>query len=146
MIVDEISKLEMYQGLNPRFVRVVEFIKSHPIETLPLGKTQIDGDDVFVNVVDSPIKTREEARLESHRDMIDIQVPLSACEEHGYTPVSRLEVAPYDDVNDIAFYEPMAETYFKLQPGQFVIYFPHDGHAPAITSTGLRKAIFKVKF
>lgn len=146
MIIDEINKLEIYQNLSPRFPRVVEYLKRNQLETLPLGKTLIDGEDIYVNIVDSPVKSRKDARLESHLMMIDIQIPLSGSEEHGYTPVSHLEVTPYDDVNDIAFYTPLAETYFELRPGEFVIYFPHDGHAPAITATGLRKAIIKVKY
>ena len=59
----------------------------------------------------------------------------------------------YDEGCDMTMHDPAApktsedvtQTYFMLHPGQFAIFFPEDGHAPAITPTGLHKAIIKVK-
>jgi len=145
MILDDLNKFSNYVDINPLFPLVEEFLKSHDLTKLPLGKTLIAGDDLFVNIVDSPVKSKDEAKLESHNVMIDIQIPISAGEMHGYTPRSALPEVNYDEKNDISFYKGRAEIYFNLKPTQFVIYFPHDGHAPAITTTGLRKAIFKVR-
>lgn len=153
MIVDSIENLEQYAVLNPRFAAVAEFLRNHDLSTLSAGKHEIQGDEIFVNVQDAPVKTREEARFETHRQMIDIQVPLSGCEEHGWCPLADLPEAPYDATTDMTLHDPvspapissLASTYFVLRPGQFAIYFPTDGHAPAITPVPLRKAIFKVK-
>lgn len=146
MILDDISNLAQYQNCNPRFPQIVEFLKSHNLNDMTPGHYEIDGAHLFVNIVDSPAKTKAEAKLESHQKMIDLQIPISGSEEHGYTPVSKLPKAVFDEKNDIAFYEPQGDMYFTLNPGQFVIYFPQDGHAPAITPTGLRKAIFKIEY
>ena len=81
------------------------------------------------------------------------KVPFSACEEYGWAPLDKLPASAYDEASDMCFHDPaapqtpedVASTYFTLQPGQFAIFFPQDGHAPAITATGLRKAIIKVK-
>ena len=153
MIVDSIENLERYAVLNPRFTAVVEFIRKNDLSSLAAGKHEIQGDEVFVNVQDAPVKTREEARFETHREMIDIQVPVSGIEEHGWCPLADLPAAEYDAAIDMTLHDPavpapissLASTYFVLRPGQFAIYFPTDGHAPAITTTTLRKAIFKVK-
>ena len=153
MIVDSIENLERYAVLNPRFTAVVEFIRKNDLSSLAAGKHEIQGDEVFVNVQDAPVKTREEARFETHREMIDIQVPVSGTEEHGWCPLADLPAAEYDAAIDMTLHDPtapapissLASTYFVLRPGQFAIYFPTDGHAPAITTTTLRKAIFKVK-
>ena len=153
MIVDSIENLERYAVLNPRFTAVVEFLRKNDLSSLAAGKHEIQGDEVFVNVQDAPVKTREEARFETHREMIDIQVPVSGIEEHGWCPLADLPAAEYDAAIDMTLHDPaapapissLASTYFVLRPGQFAIYFPTDGHAPAITATTLRKAIFKVK-
>lgn len=153
MIVDSIENLERYAVLNPRFTAVVEFIRKNDLSSLAAGKHEIQGNEVFVNVQDAPVKTREEARFETHREMIDIQVPVSGTEEHGWCPLADLPAAEYDAAIDMTLHDPaapapissLASTYFVLRPGQFAIYFPTDGHAPAITTTTLRKAIFKVK-
>ena len=153
MIVDSIEHLERYTVLNPRFAAVIDFLRNNDLSTLSAGKHEIQGDEVFVNVQDAPVKTREEARFETHREMIDIQVPVSGIEEHGWCPLAKLPEATYDASIDMTLHDPvppaaissMASTYFVLRPGQFAIYFPTDGHAPAITATPLRKAIFKVK-
>lgn len=145
MIFDSIDNLKKYMVLNPLFEKVVEFLQTNDLTSLPTGKIQICGDDLFVNIVDAEVKSKEEAVVETHRKMVDIQIPVSGIETHGYTPLACLEESEYDEQNDITFYECKAHTYFDVHPGEFVIYFPEDGHAPAITFTVLRKAIFKVK-
>ena len=153
MIVDTIDRLDQYVGLNPRFALVVDFLRKNDLAQLEAGIHPIDGDDVYVNIQDAPVKTRQEARFETHRRMLDIQVPVSAPEEHGWAPRAPLPEAAYNPETDMTFHDPVppatpdtvAQTYFTLCPGQFAIYFPTDGHAPAITTKALRKAIFKVK-
>ena len=153
MIVDTLDRLDRYTGLNPRFALVVDFLRKNDLSQLQPGIHPIDGDDVYVNIQNAPAKTRQEARFETHRRMIDIQVPISASEEHGWAPLEALPVSEYDEKVDMTFHDPVppatpdsvAQTYFTLCPGQFAIYFPTDGHAPAITTKALRKAIFKVK-
>ncbi len=145
MILDTLPNLQQYAALNPRFQAVLRFLEQHDLSSLPTGRHDIDGDDLYVNIQDATPRTRQEARLESHQQMIDIQIPLSDSEEMGYSPLSALSEAPYDADKDIAFYDETPESYFTVRPGEFVIFFPQDGHAPAISPNGLRKAIFKVR-
>lgn len=153
MIIDRIENLQHYAALNPLFAKVAEFISCHDLAAMPAGIHKIQGNDLFVNIQDAPVKTRQQARFESHRRMIDIQIPVTGKEEHGWTPMTDLPHADYDEAADMSLHDPLppatpdsvASTYFMLHPGQFAIYFPKDGHAPAITQVPLRKAIFKVK-
>jgi len=146
MILDVIENLQKYVALNQRFEKVVNFVKSVDINSLSNGRQEIDGEEVFVNIVDMPPKNREQARLETHNEMIDIQIVLSGEEEHGYTSRKYLPEVEYNVEDDISFYPGSASNYFALTPGHFVIYFPEDGHAPGINTTGgVHKAIFKVK-
>ena len=145
MILDTLSNISLYSQLNPLFPQVVEWLSQHDLNTIPVGHYEIQGSDLFVNIVDSAPKTRQQAKLETHNRMIDIQIAIGGTEEHGYTHRSQLPEAGYDADKDISFYTDAPDGYITMRPGQFVIYFPQDGHAPAITPVTLRKAIFKVR-
>lgn len=146
MIIDTLENLNKYATLNPYFATVVQFLQQYDLSSLPLGRREIDGEDVFVNVGAVQGKSKEEARVETHDRMVDIQIPLSCSETMGYTPRGRLPVAKYDVEKDISFYEGRAEKYIVVNPGEFVIFFPQDGHAPCISeSEEIVKAIFKIK-
>ncbi len=147
MIIDTLNNLGKYVAMNPLFADVVDYLKSHDLNTMEEGKYPIKDKDLFLNLTTAKGRPREAATLETHIRMIDIQIPLSGCETFGYTPLGDLPPFDYNDEKDITKYgDTMAQTYVTLKPGQMGIFFPQDGHAPCIAeSEGIRKAIFKVK-
>lgn len=147
MVIDTLEHLEDYVSLNPLFKDVVEFLKNNDLESLPEGKHEIKGRDLFVNVTTAKGKEPADAVLEYHREMIDIQIPISASETYGYTPLDDLPEAEFNAEKDIAKLPGIpAQSYVTCRPGMFAIFFPQDGHAPCITiESELKKAIFKVK-
>ncbi len=145
MVIDTLENLGKYAALNPLFKDVVDFIQANDLNSLEAGKHLIKGGDLFVNIQNAKGKTKEVALLETHKKMIDIQIPLSAKETFGYTPLGDLPEAQYNAEKDITKYEGLAETYITCKPGEFAIFFPQDGHAPCITDVAeIKKAIFKV--
>jgi beta-galactosidase beta subunit len=42
---------------NPYYVQAMDYIKSHDLNELATGHHQIDGEDLYVNIVDSQMKT-----------------------------------------------------------------------------------------
>ncbi|MCF0208153.1 MAG: YhcH/YjgK/YiaL family protein [Bacteroidaceae bacterium] len=146
MIIDTIDKLAYYASVNPLFADVVEYLKNNDLNTVETGKHEIKGKDLFVNIQVAKGKTKEEAKLETHRKMIDIQIPLSGEETYGYTPLCDLPDLEYNEEKDIIKYEGLAQTYVTCNPGQMAIFFPQDGHAPCVSSAPeIKKAIFKIK-
>lgn len=147
MVVDTLDKLCFYEGLNPLFKEVIAFLKENDMNTMEEGKYPIKGDDLFLNLTTAKGKTRKEAVMETHRKMIDIQIPLNTPETYGYSPLSSLPDTEYNAEKDITKYAGVeAETYFTCRPGEFAIFWPQDGHAPCISEAeGIKKAIFKVK-
>ena len=138
MVVDTLENLEKYASLNPLFAQAIEFLKSHDLHAMEVGKTELNGKDLVINIAQTTPKTKEQAKLETHNEFIDIQVPLSGTEIMGYTPGK--DCVPAD-----APYEGLAETYIAVKPGMFAIFFPQDGHAPGISPDGVKKVIVKVK-
>ncbi len=145
MIIDSIQNIGRYAHLNPRFLQVAEFLATHRLEEMTNGHYELDGSELFVNIVEAQPKKREDAKLETHDEMIDIQILLSGSEQHGFCPRGILPPAAYDQDNDISFYDAAYDSILAVQPGYAVIYFPEDAHAPAICDQPIRKAIFKVK-
>ena len=146
MVLDLLENLKSYEALNPRFAKVVDFLQNTELDNLPLGRNEICGDAVYANVMEVKPKSREEAFVELHRKYIDIHVPITADETMGYTPINELPCADYDSAGDAAVY-PVgmpAREYVNVRKGEFAIFFPQDGHAPAITSVPLKKAVIKV--
>ncbi|MCR5642962.1 MAG: YhcH/YjgK/YiaL family protein [Prevotella sp.] len=147
MIIDTINNLCKYVGMNPLFADVVAFLDENDLNTLGAGKHFIKDKDLFVNIQEAKGRSQEEAVLETHVKMIDIQIPLDGEETFGYTPLCDLPPFEYNAEKDITKYgDIQAQTYVTVKPGQMAIFFPQDGHAPCITDkAGIRKAIFKVK-
>lgn len=147
MVIDRLENLEKYASLNPLFAQAIDFLKSNDLNALEIGKIELIGKDLYVNVAQTTPKVKEDAKLETHIDFIDIQVPLTGTEIMGYMPAKDCVPAdaPYNAEKDITFFEGLAENYITVKPGMFAIFFPQDGHAPGITPDGVKKVIVKVK-
>lgn len=147
MVVDKIENLKRYESLHPLFSEVVRFFESNDFMQLELGKTELKGKDLVINVAQTDPKKKEQARLETHHDFIDIQMPISGLEMIGYTPAKECRPldAKYNAEKDITFFEGESQTYISLHPGMFAVFFPEDGHAPGITSDGVKKIVVKIR-
>ena len=51
MICDTLDQLHLYKGFHKNLDTAIEFLAAHPLETLPLGRTEVDGDEVFISVM-----------------------------------------------------------------------------------------------
>ena len=112
MVVDRLENIEKYASLNPLFAQAIEFLKSHDLNALEVGKTELKGKDLLVNVAQTKPKAKEDAKLETHRDFIDIQIPLSGTELMGYTAAKDCVPAdaPYNAEKDNTFFAGLAES------------------------------------
>ena len=147
MIIDTIENLNKYVGLNPLFADVVAFLEGHDLRTMEPGKYPIKDKDLFLNLTIAKGRGKEAAVLETHINMIDIQIPISCAETFGYTPLCDLPAFDYNAEKDVTLYgDTKAQTYVTVEPMQMAIFFPQDGHAPCIADNPeIKKAIFKVR-
>lgn len=146
MIVDTLNHFEQYVSVNPLFADVLKFMKENDLNKLEEGKHFIKDKDLFVNITTAKGKTEDEAVFETHKKMLDIQIPLDAPETYGYIPLEDMPEAEYNAEKDVMKYPGLkGETLVNCKPGEFAIFFPNDGHQPCIGNGSIRKAIFKVK-
>ena len=73
MILDTLDNLHKYASLNPLFPKAIEFLTTTDLASLPLGRNEIQGDEIFANVMEAQPRTKEEIPVEVHRQYIDIQ-------------------------------------------------------------------------
>ncbi len=145
MVIDKLENLKNYVALNPLFAQALDYLASTDLAAHETGKEVLKEGELVVNFAQTKPKTKDEAKLETHNDFIDIQLPLSGVETMGYTPRADLAEADYDAKNDISFYPGLAADYLHVQPGMFAIFFPEDAHAPGISAEGVKKVIVKVR-
>jgi len=147
MILDTLDKLEKYGYISPLMDKVVDFFRKTDLASLEPGRIDLQGDDLFVNVNRQGAQMRDEAPIEAHREYIDIQVPISSDEEMGFlsAPFMPAPSKAYNADRDVAFYPGLCDTYLNVRKGMFVVFFPGEGHAPAITRDGILKLIVKIR-
>jgi biofilm protein TabA len=147
MVLDALSQLNRYLDLHPSFRVAADLIASRDLGALVPNRYEIDGTRLYLSVDDTEGRGRAQARLESHRRYIDIQVTVKGHEEIGWRPVFECHApsAPFDEQRDIQFYEDLPNTWLAVPPGYFAIFFPHDAHAPLAGTGRLKKAIFKIE-
>ena len=147
MILAHIEDSERYYSLHPLFKQLFDYVKTHDLSQVPAERITLDGERLFINVADASLKSPEEQVLEVHRRYIDVHFPLSNNEVMGWSPLQGLQsesVNPFNEEDDYAVYAEAAQTYLTIRPGEFVIVWPEDAHAPIIGEGKLRKLIAKV--
>ncbi|WP_106831242.1 YhcH/YjgK/YiaL family protein [Parabacteroides pacaensis] len=146
MILDSLNNSVAYESLHPLFKQAFDYLKSTDFLKAESGSTILIENKLIVNITDILGKPKAEAAIETHKKYIDIQMPVVGVEKIGWKAGTELnEVSiPYNEEKDITFYVDHPTAYTKIYPGQFVIYFPEDGHAPGIGEGAIKKVIVKV--
>ena len=74
MIFDSLKNSALYYPVSPRLEKAFGFIASTDWETMEPGIHELDGKDIYVNVMEPELKKPADAKLEIHDAYIDIQV------------------------------------------------------------------------
>lgn len=147
MILDNLANSAPYEQLHPLFKEAFEYLKSVDFTKAEVGKTELRGKDLFLMVSDSSMKPQGEALLEVHNKYIDIQLPVSKAETFGWKARKNLSepTEVFNEEKDFQLFVDKYETQFTVFPGDFLIFFPEDGHAPCIGEGEVRKVVVKIR-
>ena len=113
MIFDSLKNSGLYCSLHPRLARAFELIGSTDWTAVEPGIHELDGRDIYVNVMDVDLKRKPDAKLEVHNEYIDIQVLISGREESfGWSERRNLRrpLAEFDAGNEIQLLEDEPQT------------------------------------
>lgn len=147
MIITTLNHSSRIEPLHPLFKKLFDYVKTHDLLQAPLGKIELDGDDLFINNVHPECKKKEEQVLEMHRDYIDVHIVLEGAETIGWKDIDAIQhlSQDYQKEGDFALSDDQPSTFVTLYPGQCCIVYPEDPHAPLIGSGRIRKLVGKVK-
>ena len=143
MIVDKLENLSRYAGLSKHFETAAAFVKEHDLASLPLGRTEVDGDNVFINVFEN-VYDRPDMFWEAHNLYSDVQIVLAGSERFGWGSACVYG----EPEGDLIVCSDVTGFDFVLTAGQFVIFLPTEPHSPgnpAGERTPCRKAVIKVR-
>ncbi|WP_027125917.1 YhcH/YjgK/YiaL family protein [Gelidibacter mesophilus] len=148
MILDKLENIELYKAIHPGVAKALDYIKNTNFNELPMGRHEIEGDDLFVIYKEYQTKQVDGNLLESHLKYIDVQYIIEGVEQmgitmrHGQTPKKA-----YDNVDDYMLFDEPFDV-ITVHKGMYAIFFPDDIHMPDITTgepSNVKKAVVKVK-
>lgn len=147
MIVSNLKYSDRFESLHPRFKELFDYVKNHDLLNAETGRIELHGDELFINNVAPECIAKESQPLEMHRIYIDVHILLEGDESIGWKPIDDIVTItkPYSEDGDCALSDDLGVSYIPLHPGDFVIVYPEDAHAPLIGSGKVRKLIAKVK-
>lgn len=148
MIFSNRNQCQRYLGIHPNLDAALRFIQNTDLSAMEPGEYPISGKDVWIRISDITTKPEADAVLEAHRDFLDIQMVLRGEEiiRCGFLG-DMTGITDSRPERDIFFYQGPSQP-IALTDGQFLILFPDDVHAPALTKgkpATVRKALVKVR-
>ena len=147
MIVVPVDHLQNYGYLHPGLEKAGAFLAGFDLQALADGRHEIEGDSVFAIVSECEGKGRHGARLEAHRNYIDVQYCLSGTDLIGYRPRAQCEQISgyYDAVKDVVFFADQALEWISIEGSTCAVFFPEDAHAPLGNEGACRKIVVKIR-
>ena len=147
MIYDKLANMGLYKGMNPNLDTAIDYILTHDLNELPLGKTVVDNDKVFINVMDAKASPVEERAYEVHKKYMDIQIDLEGVERIDTGDVTTMVMDEFNEEKDVAKATAVDLAQCLIGPGNFIICMAGEPHKPNIAvseNTVLKKAVCKV--
>lgn len=152
MIFGHVNDLEASFAWLPKPLRTaVEHLKTTDFAALPAGNYDLQGKDIYVQVIDMTTKLFAETRPEVHRQYIDVQFLARGREKIGVATDTGNNVVAEDLLaqRDLLFYAGMEnESTMTMTPGTFAVFLPTDVHRPACAfdqPEAIRKVVVKVR-
>ena len=127
MLYDTLENLNQYTGLFPNLDKAIDFIEGNDVSALPLGRTEIDGDDVYVTVMEAEPTPGEGRAFETHSRYMDLQMDLEGAELCEVALGDVEEAEPYDEEKDFALWNGAASAALVLGEGRFAVFMVAEG-------------------
>lgn len=148
MVFGNIKDLKDYGYLEANVLKCFEYAKSHTLIDYEKGSHEIDGDNLFVNIVEYETTTPENRFWEAHRQYLDLHLMLRGPEQIDVNFIDNMMQKEFVEKDDFLPLEGEPNSHVILNEGDFLLCYPKDGHRTAIqvgTPILIKKAIFKIK-
>ena len=100
MIFGNIQNLWEYPFLEEQIKECFNYAKEHDLMSYEKGSHEIDGDRLFVNVVEYTTTTAEERFWEAHRQYLDLHLMLRGTEQIDLNFIQNMDVKEFVEKDD----------------------------------------------
>lgn len=148
MIFGNINNLKEFPYLDKQIQECFTYAKEHDLASYEKGGHEIDGERLFVNMVEYTTTTPEERFWEAHRQYLDLHLMIKGTEQIDMSFIQNMEQKEFVEKDDFLPMEGEKNGSVVLTEGDFLICYPSDGHRTAIAVNGpetIKKAIFKIR-
>lgn len=149
LIYGRLEDEERYSFLDDKIKRCLRFARETNLAEFTPGTHTIEGEEVFVNIVEYQTCPQEERIWEAHKDYIDLHMVLRGEERMHLNATARMEQGDYVPEEDFLPLKGTLACEAVLGPGDFLLCYPEDGHKTAVwdgkTPADIKKAIFKIR-
>lgn len=139
---------EHYNQHRKLWDKVFNFLNHKDLMELEPGRYDLAGDSTYAVVQEYTTKNEDETEFEAHKKYIDLQYLIYGEEKIGVATLSNNKVlVPYNDNQDISFYDIPDSDYRHADPEVFFIFFPEDAHRPCVRTNQnieVKKIVFKI--
>lgn len=138
-----------YSFLPESVQKAIQFAKSLDLKNMEKGMHELEGQDLFVNIIEYETKDSEDRFWEGHKDYLDMHVPIEGEECIEVSFIDNMNVTGYEKEND--FVQAQGPAQIKVFPKnqEALILYPQDIHKTAVKTNGnsekVKKAVFKIK-
>ncbi|MGO2169626.1 N-acetylneuraminate anomerase [Pseudoalteromonas sp.] len=149
MFLGDLSDSNSYKVLPDAFQKAIKYLDSVDLDALSIGRHDIDGENMYANVMTFETGTADSKQAEVHKEYIDMQILISGSERIEFALKDKHPHATiYDEKDDYYLVESLLCTNeVTLKPRQFAIFFPEEPHKPGCLvdkPSVLKKAVIKI--
>lgn len=146
MIVGKKEDILYYKGLSDRIDHAIDFVLTLD-KDINLGTYEIDGNSLYVNIVEGETSSLDTVEFEAHKEYLDLHYILSGKEIMVYAPLDEcVKITEYDAENDYWLFSGKGNE-IEMSEGCFYLLYPKDAHCPGKGHrvTQFKKAIIKIR-
>jgi len=136
MILDALSSSSRYEALGPRFAQAFRWLRMVNPAHLADGRTELDGDNVYVLVERDLTRPLSKVKWEAHKKYAAIHYMVEGLEAVFWEVLSQTKIKDYDEDTDTVRLDADTWVDLELPAGQFAVFFPEDAHRPGIEVPG----------
>ena len=147
MIYDTLNNLPNYLGMSENLDTVIEYVMARDINTLPAGKTRIDGDKAVVTVSTVTPQVSEKAPFVRHDSHLTLETDLEGSELFEVSLGEFSPTKPADETADITVGSAGTSIAGMLCEGRFALYLAGEPYKSGLKAQGcgkLKKAVFRI--
>lgn len=148
MVFGNVRDLKDFGFLTENVRKCFDYARNYDLLSYEKGSHPIDGDELFVNIVEYETTTPENRFWEAHRQYLDLHFMLRGPEQIDVNFIDNMAQKEFVEKDDFLPLEGDPNSHVVLNAGDFLLCYPADAHRTAVqvgSPAVIKKAIFKIR-